>query len=63
MKFGYCVPAFAMPGANMFRTPNVADIRDVDVVGLAREAERLGFDSLWVCDHLMLGKGEAVLEG
>jgi len=63
MKFGYCVPAFAMPGAGMFRTPNVADIRDVDVIGTAREAERLGFDSLWVCDHLMLGRDKAVLEG
>jgi alkanesulfonate monooxygenase SsuD/methylene tetrahydromethanopterin reductase-like flavin-dependent oxidoreductase (luciferase family) len=63
MKFGYCVPAFAMPGANLFRTPNVADIRDVDVLGAAREAERLGFDSVWVCDHLMLGRDQAVLEG
>jgi len=63
MKFGYCVPAFAMPGANLFRTPNVADIRDVDVVGNARRAEELGFDSIWVCDHLMLGRDRAVLEG
>ena len=63
MKFGFCVPAFAMPGANLFRTPNVADIRDVDVIGTAREAERPGFDSVWVCDHLMLGRDKAVLEG
>lgn len=63
MKLGYCVPAFAMPGAGLFRTPNVSDIREVDVCGLAREAERLGFDSIWVCDHLMLGRDKAVLEG
>ena len=63
MKLGFCVPAFAMPGANLFRTPNVADICDVDVLGTAREAERLGFDSIWVCDHLMLGREKAVLEG
>jgi alkanesulfonate monooxygenase SsuD/methylene tetrahydromethanopterin reductase-like flavin-dependent oxidoreductase (luciferase family) len=63
MKLGYCVPAFAMPGANLFRTPNIADIRDVDVLETAREAERLGFDSIWVCDHLMLGRDRAVLEG
>ncbi|MDR3473700.1 MAG: LLM class flavin-dependent oxidoreductase [Devosia sp.] len=63
MKLGYCVPAFAMPGADLFRTPNVADIRGVDVIGNARTAEELGFDSIWVCDHLMLGRDRAVLEG
>ena len=26
-------------------------------------AEELGYDSLWVADHLMLGKDEAILEG
>ena len=63
LKFGYCVPAFAMPGPDLFRVPNVARIENVDVLGNAREAERLGFDSLWVCDHLMLGRDKAVLEG
>lgn len=63
LKMGYCVPAFAMPGPGLFRVPNVARIEDVDVLGKAREAERLGFDSLWVCDHLMLGREQAVLEG
>lgn len=63
LKMGYCVPAFAMPGPGLFRVPNVARIEAVDVLGNAREAERLGFDSLWVCDHLMLGRDRAVLEG
>jgi alkanesulfonate monooxygenase SsuD/methylene tetrahydromethanopterin reductase-like flavin-dependent oxidoreductase (luciferase family) len=63
VKMGYCVPAFAMPGPDLFRVPNVARIEDVDVLGNAREAERLGFDSLWVCDHLILGRDKAVLEG
>ncbi|MDB5542123.1 MAG: hypothetical protein JWQ89_3850 [Devosia sp.] len=63
LKLGYCVPAFAMPGPGLFRVPNVARIEEVDVLGNAREAERLGFDSLWVCDHLMLGREQAVLEG
>ena len=63
VKMGYCVPAFAMPGLDLFRVPNVARIEDVDVLANAREAERLGFDSLWVCDHLMLGRDKAVLEG
>lgn len=63
LKLGYCVPAFAMPGAGLFRVPNLARIQDMDVLGNAREAERLGFDSLWVCDHLILGRDSAVLEG
>jgi len=63
VKMGYCVPAFAMPGPDLFRVPNVARIEDVDVLGNAKEAERLGFDSLWVCDHLILGRDSAVLEG
>lgn len=63
IRMGYCVPAFAMPGPGLFRVPNVAHIEDVDVLGNAREAERAGFDSVWVCDHLMLGRDRAVLEG
>lgn len=63
MLMGYCVPAFAWPGPDLFRVPNVAHIEDVDVLGNARAAEALGFDSLWVCDHLMLGREKAVYEG
>ena len=63
MKMGYCVPAFAMPSAGLFRVPNLARIQDMDVLGNAKEAESLGFDSLWVCDHLILGRESSVLEG
>lgn len=63
MKMGYCVPAFAMPSTGLFRVPNLTRIEDMDVLGNAREAERLGFDSLWVCDHLILGRESSVLEG
>jgi len=63
MKMGYCVPAFAMPSAGLFRVPNLSRIQDMDVLGNAKEAERLGFDSLWVCDHLILGRESSVLEG
>ena len=47
LKLGYCVPAFAMPSAGLFRVPNLARIQDMDVLANAKEAERLGFDSLW----------------
>jgi len=63
LKLGYCVPAFTMPGAGLFRVPNLARIGDMDVLANAKEAERLGFDSLWVCDHLVLGREGSVLEG
>jgi alkanesulfonate monooxygenase SsuD/methylene tetrahydromethanopterin reductase-like flavin-dependent oxidoreductase (luciferase family) len=32
-------------------------------MALAKRADELGYDSLWVADHLMLGKDEAILEG
>ena len=33
------------------------------VLTWGKRAEELGYDSLWVADHLMLGKDEAILEG
>jgi alkanesulfonate monooxygenase SsuD/methylene tetrahydromethanopterin reductase-like flavin-dependent oxidoreductase (luciferase family) len=63
LKFGYCVPIFAAPGAALFRTPNYAALDTTTTMALAREADALGFDSLWVADHLMLGQDEAILEG
>ena len=33
------------------------------VLPWGKRAEELGYDSLWVADHLMLGKDEAILEG
>lgn len=63
MQIGYCVPAFAWPGPDLFRVPNVDHIENVDVIGNARIADRMGFDSIWVCDHLILGRDKAVYEG
>src|SRR5215831_11073123 len=55
MKFGFCVPIFANPGAAFFRTPAATALDPVAAVEAAVEAERLGFDSAWVADHLMHG--------
>lgn len=63
IQFGFCLPIFAMPGARLFRTPNYAELDAATTLGMAHAAERLGYDSLWVADHLMLGKDEAILEG
>lgn len=62
-QFGYCLPIFANPGASLFRTPNYHQLDAQTTLALGQHAEEVGFDSLWVADHLMLGKDEAVLEG
>lgn len=63
IHFGFCLPIFAAPGARLFRTPNYATLNARTTMGMAQEADTLGFDDLWVADHLMLGKENAILEG
>ncbi|MCC7265470.1 MAG: LLM class flavin-dependent oxidoreductase [Candidatus Latescibacteria bacterium] len=62
-EFGYCLPIFAVPGNAFFRTPNYAALDAATTLTAGRQADALGYDSLWVADHLMLGKDEAILEG
>jgi alkanesulfonate monooxygenase SsuD/methylene tetrahydromethanopterin reductase-like flavin-dependent oxidoreductase (luciferase family) len=63
LRFGACVPVFANPGPAFFRTPNWTALEPAAAVALAVEAERLGYDSIWVADHLMHGFDDAILEG
>lgn len=63
LRFGYCLPIFAAPGAGLFRTPSLPKLDVQAVLATAELAERLGYDSLWVADHLMLGREQAILEG
>jgi alkanesulfonate monooxygenase SsuD/methylene tetrahydromethanopterin reductase-like flavin-dependent oxidoreductase (luciferase family) len=63
IQFGFCVPIFAMPGGGLFRTPNFDSLDVQAALDLARTADAIGYDSLWVADHLMLGKDQAILEG
>lgn len=63
LRFGVCMPIFACPGIQLFRTPAFLALDPAVVLPFGREAERLGYDSLWVADHLMLGQDEAILEG
>ncbi len=63
IQFGFCIPIFAWPGGGLFRTPNFPTLDSQVALQSARAADVLGFDSLWVADHLMLGKDQAILEG
>ncbi len=63
VRFGFCVPIFANPGAAFFRTPNWTVLDPAAAVDSAVEAERLGYDSIWVADHLMHGFDDAIMEG
>jgi alkanesulfonate monooxygenase SsuD/methylene tetrahydromethanopterin reductase-like flavin-dependent oxidoreductase (luciferase family) len=63
VQFGVCMPIFACPGMQLFRTPGLAELEPAAVLPFGRAVEALGYDSLWVADHLMLGKDEAILEG
>lgn len=63
VQFGVCMPIFACPGVQLFRTPGISALDPATILPFGQLAERLGYDSLWVADHLMLGKGEAILEG
>ena len=62
VKFGFCVPTFANPGIAFFRTPAFEKL-DWDSI---REAvlliEELGYDSIFVADHLFLGRDGDIWE-
>jgi alkanesulfonate monooxygenase SsuD/methylene tetrahydromethanopterin reductase-like flavin-dependent oxidoreductase (luciferase family) len=63
IQFGFCLPIFASPGPNLFRTPGFAEVDPAACMSMGKRADELGYDSLWVADHLMLGKDDAILEG
>lgn len=63
MRFGFAVPIFANPGVADFRTPNAVQVDWSAIMDGVRFAESLGFDSLWVADHMFLGRDGAILEG
>lgn len=63
IRFGFCVPIFASPGGRLFRTANYPTLDTATTMAMAQEADALGYDDLWVADHLMLGKDNAILEG
>jgi alkanesulfonate monooxygenase SsuD/methylene tetrahydromethanopterin reductase-like flavin-dependent oxidoreductase (luciferase family) len=62
-QFGFCVPPFSMPGGSFFRTSAWTQLEPTKALDAAVEAERLGYDSVWMADHLMHGHDGGILEG
>jgi alkanesulfonate monooxygenase SsuD/methylene tetrahydromethanopterin reductase-like flavin-dependent oxidoreductase (luciferase family) len=63
MHFGFCIPCFANPGAAFFRTPAWTALDPAAAVEAGVLAEELGYDSLWMADHLIHGVDGGILEG
>jgi alkanesulfonate monooxygenase SsuD/methylene tetrahydromethanopterin reductase-like flavin-dependent oxidoreductase (luciferase family) len=60
--FGFGVPIFANPGMAFFRTPCFERLEWEPVCRAVLECEKLGFDSIFVGDHLFLGRDGAIYE-
>ncbi len=63
IQFGFCVPIFANPGMTFFRTPCFEQLDWPVVRDAVLECEALGYDSLFVADHVFLGRDGAIFEG
>lgn len=63
IEFGFCVPIFANPGMAFFRTPCYERLDWPTTRAAVLECEALGFDSLFVADHVFLGRDGAIYEG
>lgn len=62
VKFGFCIPLFANPGMLFFRTPAYKNLDYKSIEEKTLLCEKLGYDSLFVADHLFLGKDGAIWE-
>src|SRR5262249_39066945 len=63
IQFGFCVPIFANPGMIFFRTPSYERLDWPTTRDAVLECEALGYDSVFVADHVFLGREGAIYEG
>jgi alkanesulfonate monooxygenase SsuD/methylene tetrahydromethanopterin reductase-like flavin-dependent oxidoreductase (luciferase family) len=61
--FGFCAPIFASAGDAHMRTPLLERVEMSHLQETVLTAEALGYDSVWVADHLILGDQGFILEG
>lgn len=62
IKFGFCVPVFANPGMLFFRTPAYKKLDWGSIKDAVVLCEELGYDSVFVADHLFLGNNGDIYE-
>lgn len=61
-EFGFCIPVFANPGMLFFRTPAYKKLDWRSIKKTVIMCEDLGYDSVFVADHLFLGTGGGIWE-
>lgn len=64
MKFGIFIPTFAdsPENGNPGFAPSYSNIDWKQTTRYAVRAEQLGFDSIWVPDHLIMGKDDTIID-
>ena len=62
IKFGFCAPIFANPGMLFFRTPAYKKLDWETLRKTVVQCEKLGYDSVFVADHLFLGTNGDIFE-
>ncbi|MCX7522530.1 LLM class flavin-dependent oxidoreductase [Microbacterium sp. STN6] len=62
LRLGFAAPMFAAPGIPTLRTPSLERLDWAQTLAAIREAEALGYDSVWFSDHLFHGRGGEFLE-
>ena len=62
IEFGFCVPIFANPGMAFFRTPNYKRLDWKTIKETALLCDDIGFDSLFIADHVFLGRDGDIWE-
>jgi alkanesulfonate monooxygenase SsuD/methylene tetrahydromethanopterin reductase-like flavin-dependent oxidoreductase (luciferase family) len=62
IKFGFCVPIFANPGMAFFRTPAYKKLDWESIKESVLLCDNLGYDSVFVADHVFLGRDGDIWE-
>jgi alkanesulfonate monooxygenase SsuD/methylene tetrahydromethanopterin reductase-like flavin-dependent oxidoreductase (luciferase family) len=62
VEFGVALPIFAGAGDSHPRTPLLEGLDSSLLRSVVSTSEKLGFNSVWVADHLMLGLNNSILE-
>ena len=62
IKFGFCLPIFANPGMAYFRTPAYEKLDWNSIKETVLLCDRLNYDSIFIADHVFLGRDGEIWE-